>query len=472
MQPGSDGATSLAEASAPPRLGRDVFRAIRLPSIHVGLSTSFLLLLARSGGMLLGFALQAFLARALGAHSLGTYYTLVSLTGVTAVIGAVGYPVVASRFIARYAARNAPRMRALFLRIGLIDTAIMAALLASGVAAAGVLTVEEAEFRVALLIAALSIPPLAISRFLSAIANATRRFYVAYLPELVLRPAALLVLVGATAAVSGAVSVTEVIAYYAGISFAILAGQIAMLGRSAREKASPRSRRRVAPVWRKLAAILMVVPLLTAMLGDVDLLLLWPLLARTDIGVFGAALKMAMLFGFFVQVIHQTMVPDLAEALHRKRLEPALHSTVLANRLAFGFVLLAAAFVAMAGDEMLAIFGKEFVVARWALVILVLGLAPRAAAGPTAQLLVVMGREKLTVISGLLSVAYLAAANIALVPHFGLIGAAVAFTSMTALSTLLLSYLLWRDKGIRADIFRGAGPYQADSNAGRSGPYG
>ncbi len=428
--------------------------SLRLPTLRAVLGPSVILLAARAGGTLLGFLLQAYLARALGADGLGAYYMMVSLTGVCAVVGAVGYPVIASRFVARYRARPTPGMLRLFLRIGLIDTAIVAVVLGAAISLGAVMLAEDPHLRWALLIAALSIPPLAVARFASAVANATRRFYIAFLPELVVRPAVLFLLVGGTVLLGGSIGVVEVLAYYALVSWGLMLLQIACLDRPQPGGAAPqRKLPRLAPIWRRLAAVLMVTPLITAMLGDVDLLLLSPLLDRDQIGVFGAALKMAMLFGFFVQIIHQTMLPDLAEAVHRKRLAPALASAVLANRVAFVFVLLSAVFAAAFGDRLLGVFGEEFMVARWPLVLLVLGLAPRAAAGPTSQLLVVLGRENLTVASGLLSVACLAAANAALVPVLGLLGAALSFTGMMALSTCSLSWLLWRHEGIRADIF-------------------
>jgi O-antigen/teichoic acid export membrane protein len=443
--------------------------AVPLRALRSILGASVVLLAARAGGTLLGFVLQALLAQILGAEGLGAYYMMVSLSGVCAVVGAVGYPVIASRFVPRYRARPRPGMLQLFLRIGIIDTAIVALVLSAAIALGGIIIAEDPQVRWALILAAASIPPLAIARFASAVANATRRFYVAFLPDLVGRPVILLLPVAATVLSGGSISVLEVLVYYALTSWALALFQMAGLDRSRRvATSSPRKRTRVAPVWRRLAAILMVTPLITSMLGDVDLLLLAPLLDSDEIGVFGATLKMAMLFGFFVQIVHQTMLPDLAEAVNRRRLQPALASTVLANRVAFVFVLFSAVIVAAVGDRLLGVFGEEFVVGHWPLVLIVLGLAPRAAAGPASQLLIVLGRENLTVSSGLLSVAYLAAANAILVPLLGLAGAALAFTSMMVLSTVTLSWFLWRQEGIRADIFARAAPAPATTRFGEA----
>jgi O-antigen/teichoic acid export membrane protein len=253
---------------------------------------------------------------------------------------------------------------------------------------------------------------------------------------------------------AGAVDVTEVLACYALIAWVVLIAQLARLDRSRPLPGSPaRKLARVAPVWRKLAAVLMVMPLVTTMLGDIALVLLWPLLAADEIGIFGAALKMAMLFGFFVQVIHQTMLPDLAEAAERRRLDAAVGATVFANRVAFAFVIASAGFVALFGERLLGVFGPEFEAAKWPLLVLVLGLAPRAAAGPASQLLVVLGRERLSVAAGVGAVCYLAVANAVLVPTFGLAGAALAFSSMMLVSAAALGWFLWRYEGVRVDVF-------------------
>jgi O-antigen/teichoic acid export membrane protein len=430
------------------------FAVIPLRALRSIVGASFVLLAARAGGTLLGFILQAILARTLGAEGLGVYYIMVSLSGVAAVVGAVGYPVIASRFVPRYRARPGPTLLRLFLRVGFIDTAIVAMVLSAGVALGGIIVAEDPQMRWALIFAAVSIPPLAIGRFAAAVANATRRFFVGFLPDLVGRPLLLLVLVAAMLLGGRSITVLEMLVSYALISWVLALVQLGTVNWSrSTPHVSRRKPTRVSPVWRRLAAVLMLTPLITSMLGDVNMLLLAPLLDGDDIGVFGAALKMAMLVGFFVQIIHQTMLPDLAEAVHRRRLQPALDSAVLANRVAFVFVIVSAVILAACGDRLLAIFGDEFVIGRWPLVLIVLGLAPRAAAGPISQLLVVLGRENLTVVSGVFSVAYLGAANVVLVPLFGLAGAALAFTSMMVVSSLVLSWLLWRQEGLRADIF-------------------
>jgi O-antigen/teichoic acid export membrane protein len=431
-----------------------LLRLLRSASLRSILGTSAVLLAARAGGTLLGFVLQAFLARALGAGGLGAYYMLVSLSGVCAVIGAIGYPVLAGRFVARYRMREASGLLPLFLRTGFVDTAIVAVGLGAAIALAGIALAEDAQLRWAVIFAAVSIPPLAAARFATAVANARRRFYIAFLPDLIVRPAFLLLVVGAAVWLRGTVGVVAVLACYALIAWAVLIAQLCRFERSPMLPASPsRKLSRVAPVWRKLAAVLMITPLVTTMLGDIALILLWPLLDAGDVGVFGAALKMAMLFGFFVQVIHQTMLPDLAEAAERRRLDAALATTILINRIAFGVVLASAAFVAMFGQRLLGVFGEEFEAATWPLVVLVLGLAPRAAAGPASQLLVVFGREWLSVAAGVGAVVYLGLANAVLVPSLGLMGAAVAFSSMAAVSAVLLGWFLRRYEGVRVDVF-------------------
>jgi O-antigen/teichoic acid export membrane protein len=445
------------------------FAVMPLRALRSIVGASFLLLAARAGGTLLGFILQAILARTLGAEGLGVYYIMVSLSGVAAVVGAVGYPVIASRFVPRYRARPGPALLRLFLRVGFIDTAIVAMVLSAGVALGGIIVAEDPQMRWALIFAAVSIPPLAIGRFAAAVANATRRFFVGFLPDLVGRPLLLLVLVVAMLLRGRSITVLELLVSYALISWVLALFQLGTVNWSRKTPhVSRRKPTRVSPVWRRLAAILMLTPLITSMLGDVNMLLLAPLLDGDDIGVFGAALKMAMLVGFFVQIIHQTMLPDLAEAVNRRRLQPALDSAVLANRVAFVFVIVSAVILAACGDRLLAIFGEEFVIGRWPLVLIVLGLAPRAAAGPISQLLVVLGRENLTVASGVFSVAYLGAANAVLVPLFGIAGAALAFTSMMVVSSLVLSWLLWRQEGLRADIFARHAPAKLATRLGEA----
>ena len=81
---------------------------------------------------------------------------------------------------------------------------------------------------------------------------------------------------------------------------------------------APAAPPRLVGVWRREAEPLIVVALFTYFFADVDILIVTPLLTSAETAAVGLCLKLALLVGFAVQVAHQVVVPDLADARARK----------------------------------------------------------------------------------------------------------------------------------------------------------
>jgi O-antigen/teichoic acid export membrane protein len=422
-----------------------------LSSLRFG--ASGILMLARLAGAGLGVLLQVILARALGATDLGVYYIAVSLIAATAVIGAIGYPSLATRFVARYRADERRRFLSAFLRTGLFDTLAAATGLAFAIAGLAWILCDDPAQRSAYLVASLSLPAMALARFLSAIAAAERRFFPAFLPELVVRPGALLAVVLVLLALGASLTATGVLLVYAILSWSFALVQFGVYRERTRGVSDRQERHRLASHWRRLAGMLVAMPLLTAMLADIHILLLSALLPPNEVGVFGVALKIAALFGFAVQIIQQTSMPDLADAARDRRLPQMLRAASRANAAAIAIAAVSALAVIVGGRFGLQFFGPEFERAYLPLLIAVLGILPRALAGPSLQLLVVTGHYRANIVAGAGSLATLAALSVMLVPTLGIDGAAVAFAGAGLASAVLSGLLLRRLEGVRSDAF-------------------
>lgn len=429
---------------------------------------SAVLVLARGGGAAIGLVLQILLARDLGASNLGIFYTAVSLIGICSVLGAIGYPSLANRFVARYRVRQGSFLLAAFLRAGAWDILLVSMALAAVVAVFALRSDGAPALQHALLAASLSIPAMALARFLSAIANADRRFFLGFLPELLVRPAALLGVVSLLLACNVELTAEGVLLVYAVLSWIFVAVQLTHVRTELDRGLRRRQRTRLAPHWRRLSGILVLLPLLTTMLADFQILLVAAISPSEAVGVFGAVLKVAALCAFVIQIIQQTAMPDLAEAAHTGSLDRALRDSIPGTSLALLAVAGAGIFVLLFGPPMLKAFGADFGSAYWPLVVAVFGLAPRAAAGPSLQLLVVMKHHKASILAGAASLAVLSGLTMLLVPPFGVMGAAIAFASSGVFLAALGGVLLWRLEGVRSDVFvvfktAGATPLQVQN---------
>ena len=136
--------------------------------------------------------------------------------------------------------------------------------------------------------------------------------------------------------------------------------QYALLRKDLPKGAGPAAPPRLTRLWRREANPLILVALFTNFFADVDILFVTPLLPSADTAALGLCLKLLVLVGFAVQVAHQVVVPDLADARARK--DKARSERRCCARFAFPLAITFGAMVIVAlwGESLLAIFGPEF----------------------------------------------------------------------------------------------------------------
>jgi len=188
---------------------------------------------------------------------------------------------------------------------------------------------------------------------------------------------------------------------------------------------------RLLALSRREAKPLIVVALFTYFFADVAILMVTPLLASADTASIGLCLKLALLVGFAVQVAHQVVVPDLADARARK--DPETIREVVFRALAFPLAITVAAMVIVAlwGETLLAIFGPEFTGAKMPLLILMACQFARVVFGPSVPLLTVIGAQKQNAAHAVAALVVLAVSNLVLAPLYGVLGAAIAVAVAT-----------------------------------------
>jgi O-antigen/teichoic acid export membrane protein len=415
-------------------------------------STSSLLSLARVAGALAGFITQVVLARTLQASALGVFYSVTSLAAVVGLIAAHGYPSIAARFMLRYREQGKEGLVAAFVHQARHDATLYAGIATLAVLAFALLWPSlSVEARLALVAAALSIPANASLRLNGTFATTIRRFALAYLPDTCIRPflllggVALLMVLGVTLTASNVAFLLTVI--FAGLALT----QYALLRKDMPKGEAPTPPRRLLSIWRREATPLILVALFTYFFADVAILMVTPLLSSADTAAIGLCLKLALLVGFAVQVAHQVVVPDLADARARKD-----HDTirdVVLRALAFPFAITLAATVVAAlwGEHILAIFGPEFTSAKLPLVILMGCQLVRAIFGPSVPLLTVIGAQKENAALAVAALVLLGLGNLVLAPLYGVLGAAIAVAVATLFWLIGCAIVLDRLSGLRTD---------------------
>ncbi|MDJ0512499.1 MAG: lipopolysaccharide biosynthesis protein [Methyloceanibacter sp.] len=418
-------------------------------------STSSLLSLARVAGAAAGFATQILLARTLQASGLGVFYSATSLAAVMGVVAALGYPEIAPRFVSRYREKGPKGLLQAFVAHARKTTAVCAAIATAVVLAFAALWPGlPVEVRLATTAAALAIPANAALRLNGALAASVRQFAVAYLPDTCIRPflllACLLLLVAIGAPLTASIAtglLTLILIVLAVVQYRLLSKAV----RQQEERIVATSPRYVR-TWRREAPPLILVALYTNFFADVAILLVTPLLPSAETAIVGLCLKLALLVGFAVQVAHQVTVPDLADA-HARKEHHAIHAIVLRS---IGFPLAATLsallVIALWGETILMLFGPEFTGAKVPLLILLACQLLRVLFGPNVSLLSVIGAQRQNAILAVIALAVLAAANIVLVPTWGVVGAALAVAVATVVWLGACAVVLSRVSGLRTDV--------------------
>lgn len=169
---------------------------------------------------------------------------------------------------------------------------------------------------------------------------------------------------------------------------------------------------------------------------------------KSEIGIFGAALRTAMLTSFILTSVNSVAAPKFS-ALYTQGNMKALSET--ARKSAAMMTLFAIPiflFFIFMPDFVMSIFGNDFRGGGLLLRILTIGQFVNVATGSVGFLLIMTGNEKQmrnnTIVIGIITIIL----NITMVPYWGGFGAAIATSISMATMNIGALYLVWKKLGI------------------------
>jgi O-antigen/teichoic acid export membrane protein len=181
--------------------------------------------------------------------------------------------------------------------------------------------------------------------------------------------------------------------------------------------------------------------------------------ASTDqVGIYGAASRVAMLVSFALATVNSALVPKLAELyskgdmqrLARTARRSALFVTLLASPL---FVA-----VIVGNHWVMGLFGSDFRQGGLVLAILALGQLINALTGSVNHILIVTGNEFVVRNVMVLAAAIMLLLCLLLAPLMGAVGVAIATATATAGLNLAAAYVVWKKLGVVTLPFLGRSP--------------
>lgn len=167
-------------------------------------------------------------------------------------------------------------------------------------------------------------------------------------------------------------------------------------------------------------------------IGQTDIIMLGIMRSEAEVGVYAVALKLAMLTSFVLISINSIAAPKFSELYHTNKIEELSSIARKSSKLIFWTTVPILLFLILFGKLVLSIFGKEFIIGYFALVLLVIGQFINSAAGSVGYFLDMTGHQKsfrnIVFFSLILNVGL----NLVLIPIYGINGA--AFASMVSIS--------------------------------------
>ena len=199
----------------------------------------------------------------------------------------------------------------------------------------------------------------------------------------------------------------------------------------------------------RMAVPFLGLDVLLALNSQVDILLLGLLIPASDVGVYRVALGVALFISVFLSTTNIVVQPEVARLYSDQRFgEVQLLVTAQARVVTMATIPFALFFVIAGTPFLRVIYGSQYLDAYVPLVILMTGQVVSVIAGPVGLVLNMTGHERETIRGQVLATVWAVLANVALIPHWGLVGAAVAHASAVALWNLYLGIRVRRTVGI------------------------
>ncbi|MDR4306756.1 GNAT family N-acetyltransferase [Chelatococcus sambhunathii] len=406
--------------------------------------SAFLIRVVNAG---IAFASQILLARWMGQTEYGVYvyvWTWVLLLGGLTSFGLASAP---QRFIPQYAESGDDGR----LRGFLLGSRLMAVAMATAIAAAGLLVIWlfsahlQSWTVVPLYLAMFCVPMYVLTDVQDGIARTNNWIDVALAPAYFIRPLLILGLLAMLGLTNFSPTAPTAMAASLIATWATAVIQLLFLQRRLSRKVAPGPRAYEAKTWMTVSFPIFLVEGFYLSLAYADVLILTAFRPPHDVAIYYACVKVMSLVAFISFSVSAAVAhrfTEYAVAGERERLDAMVRD---AARWTFWPSLAGCAGLLAMGWPMLWLFGGDFTDGYYLLFVIALGLLCRATIGPLERLLNMLGQQN--VCAAIYGCAF--ALNItlcfALIPSWGMLGAAVA-TSVTQVFESVALFLVTRQR--------------------------
>lgn len=435
----------------------DRIKVLTGDNIHINhvLKSAASVMTIRIAGAGIAYSLQVLVAQWLGAFEYGIFAYAWVWMSILAWLASLGLPSAVVRFIPDYLSRQRWRRLKGILNCSPIIVIVATTSLAS-IGALIVFLGRELipTYYIYPLYVALSCVP--VFALLDLYGGAARSFgwvNLAYVPLYIIRPVLFLIVMGVLfySGVPLNGTTTLLLAFLSIILVA--SGQAILLVRRL-----PNKVREARPIyhlsyWLRTSFPFVLIIAFQISLAYTDIIMLGFFVEPEDVAIYFASVRTASLVVFFMFAISALAVPKFS-ALHANGRHEELQSLVNAVvQWIFWPCLVLTIVLLIFGNPILSLFGSAFTAGYPVLALLMLGHLVKGGTGPIDQLLNMTGNQNATAWVLASGSAMNIALNAVMIPYIGMIGAAIATTTSSIISTVCMLILVKRRLGINSLIF-------------------
>jgi len=411
----------------------------------LGLTSSLLL---RGFGACLSLLVSIVLARLLGVEGFGTYAYCLAIVTLLAVPAQFGIGTVLVRFCAAYQSQQEWSLLKGLLRWSnkIVVISSLGLVLLAAVIFWTLPRLRPDGDDLTLWLALLMLPIYALGELRAAALRGFRRFVLGQLPELVVRPVGLLVILATMSrfdAASQLSAASAMAAYLAASIVAFLLGAW-WLWRALPPSVNSASGKTDVPTWRNAVGVLSVTRGGRVVLSRIDVIVVGALIGAEAAGIYRVASTLAGVLGFGLSAVNAVSAPFFSR-MHAIKDRAQLRKLLVASSI-ISLILaipIAGALVGYGSTVLTLVYGEAFSAAYVPLLVLLVGQFVNAAAGSAGAFLNMTGQERWSLFAVIIALGISTPSYFLLVPKFGVIGAAGVTSGALAMLNIILGIKAW-----------------------------
>jgi O-antigen/teichoic acid export membrane protein len=408
---------------------------------------------ARFLGALLGFLSQIVLARFLPQADVGTVLMGMSAAAFVSLTTHGGYALLAFTHLPKLAFHKRNNLTQDFHRIVLTDTVLWSVLLFGVLCLASYVFEFTSAQNLALLFGCICSPMSSLMRYNSVIASSDRRMALSYVPDFIIKPSLFLLCLLVLPLADFEGSPVNVLLVFAVITYAVTIGQAMILGNKKLNLFQfGWPRRRLSRQIRYRALSLTMVSAVMLAFADIVTLTAAFLLPENEVALVGVAMRLAAIAGFILQAGQSFVLPDFTDAVMKRNTTEANAILLKLNFATLAIVAAGLLGTITLGKFVLNIFGPDYVVGSWLLILFMIGQSIRSLGGMNQNILSMEGQQLRTTGACVAALVLLFLSSYFLCQAYGFVGIGYAVIATEIVWLVALGVLAQRHAGRRGDL--------------------